>query len=100
VPRAGARLPYDRGLSGSALIAEVGAAAHVLTPAGEGERILPAALVKTFTWNGDGTLGPLTEGSTQPLTEVRRHAGNHAGRALAVSLGPGRTPVKMIAFRL
>jgi hypothetical protein len=44
-------------------------------PDGETMRILPAAIEERFTRNGDGTLSNHTDGSTQPVAEVRRHAG-------------------------
>jgi hypothetical protein len=48
---------------------------YELREIGEGERILPAAIVERFAENSDGTLGVLTEGSTQPVTAIVHHAG-------------------------
>lgn len=62
-------------LPDSALPDELRAAGYDLREDGEGPRILPAAIVETFTKNADGTLGPLTEGSTQPVTSVVHHTG-------------------------
>jgi hypothetical protein len=42
---------------------------------GDGERILPAAIVERFTRRVDGKLEPLVAGSTAPIAETRRHAG-------------------------
>jgi hypothetical protein len=41
----------------------------------EGQRLLANAIETAFTTNADGTLAPLTEGSTQPVTTIVRHAG-------------------------
>jgi hypothetical protein len=62
-------------LPGSTLPDELRDLGYDLHDAGEGERILPAAIVERFTKNADGTLGPLTEGSTKPVTAILHHAG-------------------------
>jgi hypothetical protein len=36
---------------------------------------LPATIVERFTRDADGTLGPRTEGSTQPVTAIVHQAG-------------------------
>jgi hypothetical protein len=41
----------------------------------EGTRLLANATEVKFTTNSDGTLAPLTEGSTQAVTTIMRHAG-------------------------
>jgi hypothetical protein len=46
-----------------------------LKPEGEGQRILAAGILERFTRNKDGTLAPLTPGSTAPVAETRAHAG-------------------------
>ena len=46
-----------------------------VTEAGEGERILAAAIVEHFVTRADGQLEPLIEGSTKPVAETRTHAG-------------------------
>jgi hypothetical protein len=48
---------------------------YVVTETGEGERILSGAIVEIFVAGPGGELVPLTEGSTGPIAEVRRHAG-------------------------
>jgi hypothetical protein len=42
---------------------------------GDGERILAAAIIEQFTLTADGEFEPLTEGSTKPIAQTRRHAG-------------------------
>ena len=61
----------------SSLAAELEAAGYDVMPADpcEGQRILPNAIVEQFTSRADGELEPLTEGSTRPVAETRRHAG-------------------------
>jgi hypothetical protein len=61
-------------LPGSTLPDELRAAGYDLRKDGEGERILPAAIVQEFTMSSYGAFEPLTPGSTKPV-EVRRHAG-------------------------
>jgi hypothetical protein len=48
---------------------------YQLRPEGEGERILPHAIVERFCRNGDGTLVPITEGSTLSVVHRVTHAG-------------------------
>jgi len=62
-------------LEGSSLPDDLRDAGYDLEPAGEGERILPTAIVERFTQSADGTLGILTAGSTQVVTTVVHHAG-------------------------
>jgi hypothetical protein len=52
-------------------LARLGYAVHA---DGHTERILPAAIIEKFTRNADGSLEPLTEGSTQRVSIVT-HAG-------------------------
>jgi hypothetical protein len=47
---------------------------HDVREAGEGERILPAA-IERFTCRADGSLWLLTPGSTAAFAETRTHAG-------------------------
>jgi hypothetical protein len=61
--------------SASPLPDELRQLGYELREIGEGERILPAAIVERFTENSDGTLGVLTEGSTQPVTAIVHQAG-------------------------
>jgi hypothetical protein len=42
---------------------------------GEGERILPAAIVERFVAGADGGLEPLIAASTRPLASTVTHAG-------------------------
>jgi len=42
---------------------------------GEGERILPSAIVQRFACNVDGDFELLTEGSTRPVALTQTHAG-------------------------
>jgi hypothetical protein len=60
-------------------------------PDGETMRILPAAIEERFTRNGDGTLSNLTEGSTQPVAEVRRHPDSVRPKRFSFST-PERAP--------
>ncbi|WP_316216747.1 hypothetical protein [Bradyrhizobium sp. SZCCHNR3003] len=46
-----------------------------LRPEGDGERILPVAFVERFGRAADGTLVPITEGSTLPVMHRVAHAG-------------------------
>ena len=48
---------------------------YELRPDGEGERILPHAITERFGRAADGTLVPITEGSTLPVVSRRTHAG-------------------------
>jgi hypothetical protein len=41
----------------------------------DGQRIITDAKAETFTRNFDGSLGILSEGSTQAITHLTRHAG-------------------------
>jgi hypothetical protein len=50
-------------------------AIYAVEEIGEGERILPFGIVEKFVRGDDGTMQPLTEGSTRPIAEVRTHAG-------------------------
>jgi hypothetical protein len=62
-------------LPGSSLPDDLRGLGHQVREAGDGERILPAAIVERFTRRTDGELEPLTVGSTKPVAETRTHAG-------------------------
>jgi hypothetical protein len=62
-------------LPGSTLPAELRELGYDVREIGEGERIRPTAIVERFVRNADGTLAPLTEGSTKPVTAILHHAG-------------------------
>jgi hypothetical protein len=42
---------------------------------GDGERILPAAVIEKFVAGTGGALEPLTSGSTWPIAQIVTHAG-------------------------
>jgi hypothetical protein len=48
---------------------------HLLTATGDGERIVPTAIIERFCMRADGELGPMTSDSTRPITQVTTHAG-------------------------
>ena len=48
---------------------------HDVTKIGEGERILPAAIVEKFATRADGEFEALVEGSTKPVALTQSHAG-------------------------
>jgi hypothetical protein len=48
---------------------------HNLKPEPDGERILATAINEKFAYRTDGTLGPMTEGSTAKPAAVVTHAG-------------------------
>jgi hypothetical protein len=62
-------------LPGSSLPEELRARGYEVTATGEGERILPPAIVERFCMRGDGELEPLTPGSTRPVARIVQHAG-------------------------
>jgi hypothetical protein len=53
---------------------------------GEGERILHSAIIERFTNNAVGTLGILTEGSTQPVVAMVHHPGISKVKRCALKL--------------
>jgi hypothetical protein len=57
--------------------------AYDITEIGEGERILPTAIVERFATNADGEFEPLTEGSTRRVALTQSHAAS-AREALRV----------------
>lgn len=59
----------------STLPDELAAAGWRLTDAGEGERLIPGHIEERFTLGTDGTLVPMTEGSTRAVALVQRHTG-------------------------
>ncbi|WP_316174703.1 MULTISPECIES: hypothetical protein [unclassified Bradyrhizobium] len=62
-------------LPGSFLIDELTEAGYELTPAGEGERIIPGQIVQRFATGASGALEPLTAESTRPIAVTTTHAG-------------------------
>jgi hypothetical protein len=62
-------------LVGSDLPQEIAGLGYKPEMTGSAERILHHAIVEKLTIGADGTLVPMTEGSTQRPAEVRRHAG-------------------------
>jgi hypothetical protein len=62
-------------LPGSTLPADLCNAGYDFTEIGEGERILPTAIVEKFVARADGEFEPLTEGSTRPIASTVTHAG-------------------------
>ena len=46
-----------------------------VTEIGEGERILPTAVIEKFGMRAEGELEPLTAGSTRPVAPTVTHAG-------------------------
>jgi hypothetical protein len=75
-------------LPDSSLPEELCELGYGVVPDGEGQRILPAAIVERFTKNTDGTLGILTERSTLPVTTIVHHAGIARVLRLAFALPP------------
>ena len=49
--------------------------AYDITEIGEGERILPAAIVEKFATRADGEFEALVEGSTKPVALTQSHSG-------------------------
>lgn len=62
-------------LPGSSLPDELQARGYHVTATGEGERIVPNAMVEKFITGADGTFVSLTEGSTRPVASTVTHAG-------------------------
>jgi hypothetical protein len=54
---------------------ELRAAGYDLVPAGEGKRIIAGTITERLTLTSRGIFEALTEGSTKPVAEVRRHVG-------------------------
>jgi len=48
---------------------------HLLTATGDGERILPTAIIERPVIGADGQLEPVTADSTLPVAQVVQHAG-------------------------
>jgi hypothetical protein len=74
-------------LPGSTLPDELRERGYDVREIGEGERILSAAITEWMVQNGDGSLGPLTAGSTLPVAMVVRRAGSGRCSAFASSHG-------------
>lgn len=63
-------------LPDSTLPAELRKLGYDVSESGEGQRILPAAIVEKFTRRADGEFEPLVEGSsTKPIASTVTHAG-------------------------
>ncbi len=62
-------------LPGSTLPGDLAELGYRLLPTGEGERILPTAIVHRFSMRPDGTAELLTEGSTKVVCRTVTHAG-------------------------
>ena len=61
-------------LPGSSLPVEPQAQGYALSAAGEGERIVPTAIIERFCIGADGVLEPLTTGSIRPVVQTVSHA--------------------------
>ena len=62
-------------LIGSPLPDALRAAGYEVTETGTTQRILPHAVVEELVAHADGSFGPVTEGSTMPVTRRVTHAG-------------------------
>jgi hypothetical protein len=62
-------------LPGSTLPAELRGLGYDVVEAGEGERIIAAAITEQLAVRADGQLEPLTEGSTRQVALTTTHAG-------------------------
>jgi hypothetical protein len=62
-------------LPDSTIPAELRALRYHVRETGEGQRILPHAIVQQFVTRADGEFEPLTEESTRPISSTRTHAG-------------------------
>jgi hypothetical protein len=62
-------------LPGSTLPAELRAAGYDVQPDGNGQRVLAHSIVEKFVAGPDGTMQPLTAGSSQPVAQTVTHAG-------------------------
>ncbi len=76
-------------LPGSNLANALADLGYDLRPELDGERILPHAIVEKFARNSDGSLGILTEGSTNKVTTVVTHAGIVKTRRFSFDLPQG-----------
>jgi hypothetical protein len=74
-------------LPGSTLPDELRERGYDVREIGEGERILSAAITEWMVQNGDGSLGPLTAGSTLPVAMVVRRAGSARTRRYCLNIG-------------
>ncbi|NPU12049.1 hypothetical protein HL666_14855 [Bradyrhizobium sp. 83002] len=57
------------------LASELRDAGYELTPAGEGERIIPSRIVQKLAMRSDGTYEQLAAGSTRPVALTAIHSG-------------------------
>jgi len=71
----GAELVTFDALEGSPLAADLRERGFEVTDEGWGERILAVGITEKFARGPGGELVPITEGSTRPIAETRRHAG-------------------------
>jgi hypothetical protein len=62
-------------LPGSTLPAELRKAGYDVRDIGDGERILPTAIIERFALRADGEFEAMTEGSTKPVASTVTHAG-------------------------
>jgi hypothetical protein len=62
-------------LPNSTLPGELRKAGYDVSDIGEGERILPTAIIERFVARADGEFEPMTEGSTKPIASTVTHAG-------------------------
>ncbi|MGJ4973450.1 hypothetical protein ACQR1N_33070, partial [Bradyrhizobium sp. HKCCYLRH1073] len=62
-------------LPGSFLVDALTEAGHEVSPAGEGERIIPGQIVQRFVRASDGAFEPLTLGSTKTMAMTVTNAG-------------------------
>jgi hypothetical protein len=62
-------------LTDSDLPAAIAKLGYSIEQTGSAERILHSAIVEKLVKGPDGTMVPLTEGSTRPIVKVRSHAG-------------------------
>jgi hypothetical protein len=62
-------------LPGSPLPDQLRDAGYDVTETGQTQRILPHAMVEELVTLADGSFGPVTEGSTMPVTRRVTHAG-------------------------
>jgi hypothetical protein len=62
-------------LPGSPLPDQLRDTGYDVTVIGQTQRILPHAVVEELVAHADGSFGPVTEGSTMPVTRRVTHAG-------------------------
>jgi hypothetical protein len=62
-------------LPDSTLPGDLRRAGYDLTETGEGQRILPCAIIEKFVIGADGERKPVAAGSTRPIASTVTHAG-------------------------